>query len=236
MPLPIRKIQDIESEAQYFDPGDISSLLPFMQNQPLFVLLEPMAGKREKEAMKEMWLKSTDLGEDKMRIAEDMSHQNISILKSKGLIDGEEGVFRLTQIGKRVLKESILNEEESSFCKQASKQLISKNSYDFGKEVLVRVSHPEKFGTRFISIPKKAFSQKNIKPIKFSSYEIQTKKTSGERKSLTEYTDEELVKVLHLSKRILDNSGKIALASKSSVPVHRIKAFAEIIMTEINSR
>jgi len=236
MPIPINKVQDIESNAQIFDSQDISTMLPFMQqNQPLFFLLEPQAGKREKEAMKEMWLKSTDLGEDRVKLAESMSQQNISILQSKGLIRGEGDVYELTQSGKRVLKESILS-EESSFCKQASKQMVSKNSYDFGKEILVKVSHPEKFGTRFITVSKKAFANKNIKPIEFDSYDVQTRTASGDMKSLADYTDEDLIKVLHLSKKIIDNSSKIALASTATVPVHKIKAFAEMVMEEINSR
>jgi hypothetical protein len=236
MPLPINKVKDTATEAQTFDQGDLNALIPFMQNQPLFILLEPMAGKKEKEAMKEMWLKSTDLGNERVSVADTMSQQNLSLLRSKGLIQGDGDVYEFTQSGKKVLKESILNEEESSFCKQASKQLVSKNSYDFGDEILVRVSHREKFGTRFISIPKKSFSGKNINPITFGSYDINTRAASGEHKEINEYTDEELVQVLHLSKKIVSNSGAISLASKSAVPVHKIRAFAEMIMSEINSR
>jgi len=236
MPLPINKVKDIAQESQVPSGESFNALIPFMQNQPLFILLEPMAGKKEKEAMKEMWLKSTDLGEEKVRVADTMTQQSLSLLKSKGLINGDGDVYEFTQSGKKVLKESILNEEQSSFCKQASKQMISKNSYDFGEEILVKVKHPEKFGARFITVSKKLFSEKKIQPITFNSYNINTRKANGKHKEISEYTDEELVQVLHLAKRIMKNSGKIALASKSSVPVHRIRAFAEIVMLEINKR
>jgi hypothetical protein len=237
MPLPIQKVKDINMESWSVNPGNMNSIIPLLQTQPLFVLFEPNSNKKEKEAMKKIWLNSKDAGENKVEISSEMPTNDLNLLEGRGyIIKGSGNLFEITQSGKKVLKESILDEEESAFCKRASKELVSKNSFDFGDKVLVRVSHPEKFGAKYITISKKSLSKKKIKPITFESYSIKTKKANGVMKSLSDYSEEELVQVLHLAKRVIDNASKISLAAKASIPVNRIRAFTDMIMTEINTR
>jgi hypothetical protein len=236
MPLPIQKVKDINMESYSIDPANLNSIIPLLQTQPIFVLFESNSNKKEKEAMKKIWLNSKDVGGNKVEISSEIPIQDLALLEGRGYIKGAGNLFEITQSGKKVLKESILEEEESSFCKKASKDLVSKNSFDFGDEVLVRVSHPEKFGAKYITISKRAFSKKKIKPITFNSYSIKTKKADLTPKCIADYSEEELVQVLHLSKKIIDNASIIALAAKSAIPVNRIKAFADMVMEEINSR
>ena len=237
MPMPIRKISDEMIESQKLESlVDFDSILPILQMYPLIILQEAKPGKREKEAIKDVWLKSTDIGDDTMKVNSDVSVQNIAYLKSKGYVNGEGDTYQLTSSGKKLLKDFILNDEENSFCKQASKQLVSKNSYDFGEEVLVKVKNPEKFGARYITISKQSFAKQKLQSKEILSYNVQTKNKNGELKKLSEYSDEELIQVLHLAKKIIRNSSKIAFASSQSIPVNRIKAFADIIMKELNEK
>jgi len=234
MPIPISKVQDRNGfcESQ-FNPTELTNLLPLMLH-PMLMFQDVGANKAEKEAVKQVWLNSSDLGENKIEITSGVLNKHLGLLESKGFIRGEGKVFEFTSSGKKLLKESILDDEESAFSKQASKQLVAKNSYDFGKEVLIRVNHPEKFGAKYITLPKKIFSKKKIKSQDISDYKIATKDEKGELRSISSYTDEELITVLHLARNVIINASKIAIASGQSVPVHRIKAFAEMIMTELN--
>jgi len=85
-------------------------------------------------------------------------------------------------------------------------------------------------------ISKNKFNKK-AKPQTIDSYNIETK-ANGKYKKLKDYKEEDLIKVLHLAKTIVDNSHKIVVASSDlqNVPVHRIKYFSEVIMKELNSR
>ena len=235
MPIPISKVNERDEfrEGQ-FDPAELTNLLPLLQLHPMILFQDTGANKAEKEAVKQVWLNSSDLGEDRIEITPGVLNQHLGLLESKGFIRGEGNVYEFTTSGRKLLKESILDDEESAFSKQASKQLVAKNSYDFGKDVLIKVNHPEKFGTKYITIPKKAFAKKNMKAKEIDEYKVATKDESGEYRRLSSYTDEELVTVLHLAKNVINNASRIAITSGKSVPIHRIKAFAEMVMTELN--
>ena len=71
-----------------------------------------------------------------------------------------------------------------------------------------------------------------------SSINLETRKENGKYKTLSEYSDEELIKVLHVAKKVVENSNKIAMSSDKIkyVPVHRIKEFSNNIFHELNSR
>jgi hypothetical protein len=234
MPLPIRKVQDESSVDERLKiEGDWTTLLPMLRS-PLMVLQFP-TNEQEKTALKNLWLHSHTEG-DILKVADNVSEQDLALLRSKGLITTEEQDVQLTDFGKKTLKAAILDDERSSFTKKASKQLLSKNSYDFGADVLVRLKHPDKFGTKYITISKKSFAKKDILPIDIKQYSIATKKEDGSYKTLHDYSDDELIHVLHLAKRVVGESSKIALAGPACyVPVNRIKAFAEMIMGELNA-
>ena len=237
MPLPIRKVKDevMMQESQKFD---LDNLLPFLQLSPFLILGMPQSNPVEKKALKELWLHSEDIGEDKIRISAKIPQQDVSMLRAKGFLKGDGNVAQFTELGKKALKEAILNDEQSAFTKEASKSLISKNSYDFGEDVLVRINHPEKFGARYITIPKRAIKDKKMSPKKIESYKIATRSADGSYRDISEYTEEDLVSVLHLAKSIIKNASILALAGEKPqyIPVNRLKEFSELIIEELNSR
>lgn len=232
MAIPIRKVKE-EFEVKANDSGfDLNILIPFLNNSPS--LIGSFHSESDKKLLTGIWKKSEIIDSDTIKVADDISKQDISLLKAKGLVDSDGGdTISFTEYGKKILKESILG-EESSFTKTASKQMISCNSYDFGKDVLVKVQHPKNFGAKYINIAKSSFAKKNIIPMQITDYKICTAKKDGTPKEFKDYTDEELIKVLHMAKKVLNNTSKIALAAKQPIPIHRIKAFSEMIMEEIN--
>ena len=236
MPIPISKVQDSRNEVceAQFDPSQLTNLLPFVQVHPVLLFQNPGANKADKEAVKQVWLNSSDLGENRIETTPAVSRQSLRVLTSKGFLKGENDIYEFTVSGKKLLKESILDDEESAFSKQASKQLVAKNSYDFGEEVLIKINHPEKFGTKYTSIPKKAFAKRGMKAKSIDNYKIATRNDKGELRTFQDYSDEELITVLHLAKNVIKNASKIAISSGKAIPVHRIKAFAEMVMTELN--
>jgi len=232
MPLPIRKVKDDMREGQAPDI-DLSTLLPFLQLQP-FVLVNA-DNKREKGIINKLWSTATIQDGDRMEIPSDISNQDISLLKAKNLIEADGELVSLTASGVKLLKESILSDETSSFTKQASKEMMAKHSYDFGNEVLVKVKDSDKYGARYISISKSAFRKKKIKPIIIASYDVETRTRNGSQRRLSSYTDNELIQVLHMTKNTIKNASKISLDTGKALPVHRLKYFAEMIMEELNN-
>ena len=234
MPLPIIKVKDNYIEPNMEKRQDVTTLIPLLQ--PFLMVQKDQ--KREKEMIKKIWLSSKTVNQNRIEVTADASLKDLTELSHKGFIRGSGNTYELTPEGSKLLKESILNDEKSSITKQASKQMTLKNSYDFGDEVLVRVIHAEKFGTRYIAIAKDKFPNKNAALKTFGEYTIATKKANGSEKTLSEYSEEELVQVLHLAKKIIDNAHKIIISGKTleHVPVNRIKSFSEIIMKELNSR
>lgn len=236
MPLPISKVneRDRKCEAQ-FDPAELMNLLPLIQLNPVMILQDRQENKKERDAVKEMWLNSSDVDGHRVKVTAGVSNKTLSFLKSKAYIKGNDDLYEFTDSGRRVLKESILNDEESEFCKQASRQLVSNKSYDFGEEVLIKVNHPEKFGAKYISMSKAIFDKRKMKAKDMDDHAIETRKEDGELKELKDYSDEDLIAVLSLTKKVIKNASKISFATGRAVQVNRIKAFADMIMTEINS-
>ena len=239
MPLPIRKVKDqVESKeigAQYMGTVDLNSLLPFLNISP-YSLMGSSINESDKKALNKIWANSDIIDSGRIKVSADVSQQEISSLRAKGLVKGEENVLEFTEAGKKMLKDTILNDENSSFTKQASKKMISENSFDFGDEVLVKIQHPQKFGARYINISKTSFAKKNIEPKKIDTYKIATTKTGGTVKTLSEYSDNELVQVLHIAKKVIKHASQIAGSTGQTVPVHRIKSFAEMVMEELNRK
>jgi hypothetical protein len=188
MPIPISKVKDTMVESQ--TSIDLS-ILPLLKLPTSFILLNSVNNKADREAIKKVWLHSDDEG-GKMRIKADVSKQDISLLQSKGYLKTEGDAFEFTTAGKDLLKKSILDDEKSALTKTASKKMMAKNSYDFGDEVLVKVNHPERFGTRYLSISRIAFNKKGMIP-RSPEYNFATAKSDGSKKQLGDYTDQELV-------------------------------------------
>ena len=225
---------------------DISGLIPLMIS-PLTVLQDFIDGNADRGKIKDIWLKSEALEDGTFKIGSSISERDIWELKGRGLIEGDGRTVSLTDKGQKILREAILDDEQSSLTKEASlvkkasKKLISKNSYDFGNEVLVR-TNKEKFGARYITVPKQAFKDKKASPREITEYNIDTRNDDNSYKNLKDYSEEELVQVLHLAKRIVSNRDlimkKMAARGKlpQSIPVNRIKAFTTMIIEELNSR
>jgi len=240
MPQPIRKVTDQtdNSVLQNKESQDLGSILPIL-NQPYSLLQQFVYSSGDKDRIKEIWLSSDSKDDKTMIVSASIDDKELSALKNKGLIevlDKEGKHISLTRQGEKLLNESVLN-TESSFSKTASKKMVLKNSYDFGDEILVRVNHPEKFGSRYVlmeksKMPKKAEVQQ------VEDYSISTRDKEGELKGIDEYSDEELIHILHLSKKLVNMKSKTVVASNQikTVPTNRIKAFAETIFNELNSR
>jgi len=235
MPLPISKVKerDRQCEAQ-FDPAELMNILPLIQLNPVMLVQEKQHNRKERDAIREVWLNSSDVNGDQMEITPGVSNTSLAFLQSKGFIKGDGKRYKFTANGRRLLKEAILEDEQSEFCKQASKQLVSKNSYDFGNEVLVRVNDPEKFGARYVCLSKKVFAKKNMKPKNMDEYVLATRTESGDLKGMRDYSDEDLIAVLRLAKKIIKNASTISARTGKSVPVNRIKAFSKMVMSELN--
>jgi uncharacterized cupredoxin-like copper-binding protein len=233
MPSPINKVKD---EMLYVADNkiDINDIISLVQMSPS-LFLRNSATAEDKKAIADIFMHSEDLGNHRVKLAADIPMPRLTTLKSKGYIVADGSVIEFTESGRKILKETILGDEKSALTKQASKKMISKNSYDFVENVLVKIGDPEKFGVKFISISKSAFNKKAISPIEIEKYEINTRKEDGSLKTLKDYSEKELIHVLHLAKKIIQNSSRIALASSKSVPVHRLEAFCEIILKELNS-
>jgi hypothetical protein len=238
-PLPIRKNSDeipITNEVikEPIIAQEFFNLFPFIEH------LFDVSGlnKEEKQNLKEIWLHSSSLGDNTIQIGESVNKKVVDSLKVKGLISGVGERYRLTEKGSKLLRDAILNDEKSSLTKKASKKMISKSSYDFGDYVFVKVQNPEKFGARYVSIKKSIFAKKKIEPISINNYKIATRKQDGTFKNLSEYSEEELIQILHLAKKITDHSHKIVISGSkmTAVPVHKIKSFALKILEELNSR
>lgn len=230
MPYPIRKTKE-----QFEEPTIAVDNLSQFISQPYSLLQSLVYSEKDKNIIKTIWASSQIQDDKSMIVGESIPGRELYELVNRGLInfiDQDKRIVALTDRGAKMLRETLLN-EKSSFTKQASKQLVSKNSYDFGDEILIRVSHPEKFGTRFMSFKKKTFASK-AKPQIIEEYKIATRKNNGEFKEIQDYTEEELVHVLHLAKKIIDNAHGIVTSEMIEVPVHRIKAFAEIILEKMN--
>lgn len=244
MPAPITPVND-----RFDDPYSKSEKkADWIQLLPLFVspnniLQDYMVNDKDRESLKDVWLKSMSKHDGSLAVESSVSDQELRILKSRGLIEGVGREVKLTQKGSKVLSESILDGEQSSFVRQASKKLIARNSYDFGDEVLVRINNKDKFGVRYVAVSKEAFSKRKASPIEITDYDINTKNQDGSDKSLSDYSDLELIKILHLARRIVSNKSEIckqALLNKTykfaSFPANRIKAFASLVLEELNSR
>jgi hypothetical protein len=235
MPLPINKVKDNMSVKE--SNNDNFDLLNLIQISPMFLLGFQNSNSEEKKALNDIWLYSEDMGNDRIKLSNKISNKTISMLKSRGFIKGDGNIIQITESGKKALKESILNDENSSFTKTASKKLIAKNSYDFGHEVLVRLNNADKFGTRYICLSKKYFSKSNLIAKNISKYTISAKNEDGSYKKLKDYNEEELIQILHMAKNVINNITKIAMTENPQyVPVHRLKEFCEIIMSELNRR
>ena len=242
MPFPIRKVRDQMGEASAgtdLVAQDLSSLIPFMQ-QPFSLLQQMIFSEKDKAKIKNIWLSSEAKEDKSMIVSASIPQRDIDEMNSRGLIDildRDDRHISLTEQGSKLLNESVLT-TKSSFTKSASKKLVSKNSYDFGDEVLVKVNHPEKFGARYITLGKEKFADRKSVPQTIDDYNVSTTNEDGSIRNISEYTDEELIKVLHLSKRIINNGHHIAIAGNalSTVPVHRLKSFAEVILKELNAR
>lgn len=245
MPFPIKKVKDQTGEYKESlgkDPSEaqeLSTLIP-MLNQPYSLLSQMVYGDKDKDKVKNIWLSSESKEDKSLVVSSSIPQKEIDELKSRGLaeeISGQKRHIMLTDRGMKLLNEAVLN-SNSSFTKSASKKMVLKNSYDFGDEVLVRVNHPEKFGARYITLSKDKFAEKKAVPRTIEDYNVRTHNEDGSERKLSEYTDEELIKVLHLAKNIIKNKEKYILANNNinNVPVHRIRSFAETIVKELNSR
>lgn len=242
MPFPIRRNQDnFSSEPPKAEAQDLSSLIPLLQN-PFGLLHQIVYGNDDRKALKEIWLNSSSKEDKSMVVSSSVDRKTISELSTRGLLEvdpSQPEVVKLTREGTKLLNESILSDEKCaiSFTKKASKDLVSKNSYDFGKEVLVRLNHPERYGFKYVAVKKEEFKGR-AKPIEIQDYNIQTRNENGQFRPVSSYSEKELVQILHLAKRIIDNHQNIRLAGNKviSVPIHRIKGFAEEILQELNRR
>lgn len=241
MPYPIQKNKEQGMIDPLKESQMIGDLFPLIQS-PYSLLQQLIFTDKDKTSLKKVWLASETKDNKIMKVSSNVD-SDLYELKARGLIefiDEKDKVISLTSHGEKLLKESILNDEKSSFTKQASKDMVLKNAYDFGDEILVRITHPENFGNqRYIIMDKKKFASKG-KPQSISNYNnIKTKKSNGSFKKINEYSEKELIEVLHLAKKIINNSHKILTASKDSlhsIPINRIKSFSEIIIKELNSR
>ena len=236
MVLPIIKVKDIEgrSNLKSIEASDLSNLLPILNLQDIFAF--PQDNENAKQSVYKIWSKSSSQGENEIKISSGDLSLDITRMVSKGYFipTTKKNVLRITEKGRKIIKETILSDESSSFTKKASKELVSKNSYDFGDKILVKVKDPEKFGTRYISVELKTFAKKNLKPIKISSYNIKTKNEDGTYRDLKDYSDDELIRVLHLAKKIIKNASFLAKERTQYIPIHRISSFSEMILTELN--
>ena len=241
MPFPIRKNQD-SYNAPEVEAQDLSSLIPLLNN-PMGLLQQIVHGGQDRKDLKDIWLNSETKEDKSLIVSSSIDGSKIQNLKNKGLLKieaSEPVVIRFTKEGTRLLNESILSDEKCSvsFTKQASKELVDKNSYDFGEEVLVKLNHPEKYGsTKYISVKKENFKKK-ASPIKINSYDIKTRDENGEYRTLDSYSEEELIQILHLSKNIIDNQHNIRIAGNSikNIPIHRIKNFAQFVLEKLNEK
>jgi len=238
-PLPIRK--NSEETLTFAEEMKNPTIAQDFFN--LFPIIEHLFGTKEsnieeKKALKDIWLHSSSIGDNIIQIGSNIDKNSLDILKTKGFLNGIGDKYQLTDRGSKLLRDAILNDEKFSITKKASKKMISKNSYDFGDYVLAKVNDSQKFGARYINIDKKIFAKKNIKPIVIEDYKISTKKLDGTEKSLSDYSDEDLIKVLHLAKKVTDNSHNIVISGSkmSTVPVHKIKDFATKVLRELNNR
>lgn len=241
MPLPINRNQESYNQEPSKEAQDLSSLIPLLQN-PFGLLAQVIHGDDDRKALKEIWLNSSAKEDKSMVISSSVDQGKVRELSSRGLLEvdpHQPEVVKLTREGTKLLNETILSDEKCavSFIKKASKDLVSKNSYDFGEEVLVKINHPERYGFKYLAVKKNEFKGK-ARPIAIEGYNLQTRDESGNLKPLSSYSDLELVQVLHLAKRIIDNHQGIRLAGQKviHVPVHRIKGFAEEILQELNRR
>lgn len=248
MPFPIMPVNERREGPDSLVRQDLFNLLPLLLN-PITVLQDSALSSRDKETIREIWLKSETLEDGKLRVASNVSDRDLMELKGRGFIEGDGRLVSFTSKGEKMLRESILNDEQSalhkkaSLFKKASKKLVAKNSYDFGDEVLIRTESKERLGTRYISIPKTAFAAKSkAAPREIGEYKVATRKNDGAYKALNDYSDDELIQVLHLSKNLISGhkevSKKLAQAGRfeNMVPIHRLKSFAIKIMEELNSR
>lgn len=234
MPARIYPIRESVIEEKANLPDEILNIIPLIQPSLLHSIID---NGNDKELLRKVWSNSKSIGDLQFETPTNIASQEISSLVAKGLVEGSGRIFSLTQRGVRLLRESILNDEKSTFTKKASKKLISKNSYDFGDKILVKMANSETFGTKYIFISKKQFN-KTATPKQIDCSDIQTKNEDGSTKQIKDYTEEELVKVLHLAKRIVEHSHNIIISSSqlNQVPVHRIKHFSELVMRELNLR
>jgi len=240
-PFPINRVNesmvDGTKEAQGLNFN--VNLIPMLQ-RPLLFLKDILDNSNDRTALKNIWLKSKANLNNELEVPHTVSQQELDQLRIKGFIDGEGRIIKITERGKKLISESILTDETSSFTKTASKKMIAKNSYDFGTEVLIRINDAEKFGTKYVSIPKQALENQDIRPRKIKAYKIVTKCEDGSFKKLSDYTEPELIQILHLAKKIIDEHKDIKIDANglkmAKIPVHRIKSFAEIILKELNSR
>lgn len=241
MPFPINRNQDNYDQPQKVEAQDLSSLIPLLQN-PFGLLSQIVHGDDDKKALKEIWLNSSTKEDKSMIVSSSFDRGKLRDLNSRGLLEidpDQPEVIKLTREGTKLLNETILSDEKCavSFTKKASKDLVSKNSYDFGKEVLVKINHPERYGFKYIAVNKSEFKGR-LKPILISDYNIKTRDDNGNLRSLSSYSESELIKVLHLAKKVIENHQSIRLAGKKvlQVPIHRIKGFSEQIIQELNKR
>ena len=214
-----------EREGQTFD---ITQFFNF----PDIYNLKTEANDSDKDSLKKIWATSETVGDGLLKISSDaVQISDIVRLKSKGYIYDNGENIELTASGKKMLKEVILS-EDSSFTKVATKKLIANNAYDFDDSLLIRIKHAEKVGAKYISVPKKKFA--NINPQTIDNYNIETRDPEGNSRKISSYNDTELIKVLHLTKRIIKNAAKITEQCGQTVPVNRIKAFSDLIMERLN--
>ena len=221
----VQPINKVSEEMTYQAQGvvdDLGGLFQFFQINPYMLNGNVEKDSTDKKALKEIWMTSKSVEGDKMKVSPNITQESMASLKNSGYITGNDSIVEITEFGKRALKEYILDEEVSSFTKKASKQLISKNSYDFGDDVLVKVKHPEKFGAKYVSVSKKSFAKKKMQPMVIDSYNIQTRTASGKVKDLADYSEKELIAVLHLTKKIIKNASTLSLQTQKSVPVNRL--------------
>lgn len=240
MPFPINKNSD-EIKNHTKESQDFSSIIEMLRN-PYSLLREISYGDIEKKAIKEVWINSEAKEDKTIKIGSVIEDQKIKNLQSKGLIkviDEKNKIVAFTDSGKKLLNEAILSEEKTSFSftKKASKELLSKNSYDFGNEVFVKINHPEIHGTKYVSLNKKIYKGSG-KPQIIEDYKISTKSENGTNKSIKDYSENELIQILHLAKKIIDNHHEIRVAGEKiiNIPIHRIKSFSQEILEELNSR
>lgn len=233
-PYPIKKVTE-QTEVPTNESQNIVNLLPLLQ-LPMFGLQDILNSSKDKEIIKKIWYACDTVEQGKLRVSSKVSKDDVNALKAHGLIDVSNDVIAFTDKGMKLLRESILNDEKSSLTKTASKTLISKNSWDFGEEVLVKINHPEKFGSKYIRIAKSNFANKSQQILE---YKIATRKPDGNYRDIKDYSEKELIQVLHLAKNIINNRTKVKFAANeiaAAIPINRIKAFAEMILKELNNR